>query len=80
MFWTQEIAQAGNYIGHWMKFNDRSLDKARNVTVFPTDYEILEIFWTNWMEKSGVKRFKMKRTLTSEMDAEQEISGFLGVK
>ncbi|MBS9525849.1 hypothetical protein KI659_17645 [Litoribacter alkaliphilus] len=63
-----------------LEFNDRSLDHAGNATVYPTDYEILELFWTDWMEKSGVKRFKMKRTLTSEMDAEQEILGFMGVR
>lgn len=63
-----------------LEFNDRSLDKAGNATVHPTDYQILELFWTDWMIKSGVKSFKMKSALSSENDAEKEILGFLGVK
>lgn len=63
-----------------LEFNDRTLDKAGNASIFPTDYDILELFWTDWMKKSGVKKFKMKRTLNSEKDAEKEIFDFMGIK
>lgn len=63
-----------------VEFNDRSLDKSGNATVFPTDFQILELFWTDWMIKSGVKNFRMKRVFSSKQEAEDEILRFFEIK
>lgn len=50
-----------------VEFYDRSLTAVGNARVHPTDGEILRLFWTDWMNKSGVKRFKLC-SITSSVD------------
>lgn len=63
-----------------LQMEDRSLDKAGNATQHPTDMKIMELFWTDWLTKSGVKRFDLKPILASEADTEKAILNFIGVK
>jgi hypothetical protein len=62
-----------------MQMEDRSLNAAGNTTVFPTDRQILELFWTDWLKKSGVKRFKLTPAYSSKAQAEKVILDFIGV-
>lgn len=62
-----------------LEINDRSLDIAGNARIFPTDYDIIELFWSDWLTKSGVKNFKIKKIFSSETDAEKEIFSFVGI-
>jgi hypothetical protein len=48
-----------------VEFYDRSLTLSGNATVHPTDGEILELFWNDWMMKSGVKKFKSCKIASS---------------
>lgn len=41
------------------QMEDRSI-KNGNATVFPTDGEILQLFWEDWLYKSGVKKKNMR--------------------
>lgn len=58
---------------------DRSLDKSGNATVYPSDFEIMKLFWEDWMEKSGVKRFEIYQTAADVNEARQRISDFIGI-
>jgi hypothetical protein len=55
---------------------DRSLDKSGNATVFPSDFEIMKLFWEDWMTKSGVRKFKMLKTASSINEASNNINKF----
>jgi hypothetical protein len=59
---------------------DRSLDKSGNATIFPSDYQIMELFWKDWMEKSSVKSFQMHQTVADQNEASQKIKSFIGIK
>lgn len=63
-----------------LQLEDRSLDKAGNATVYPTDMEIMKLFWTDWLKKSGVKRFELRPALASEAETEKVILNFMGIK
>lgn len=62
-----------------LQMEDRSLDKAGNATQHPTDMEIMKLFWTDWLTKSGVKRFDLRPVLASEADTEKVVLNFMGV-
>jgi hypothetical protein len=62
-----------------LQMEDRSLDKAGNATVHPTDMEIMQVFWADWLKKSGVKRFELRPLMGSEAEAEKEILSFMGI-
>lgn len=62
-----------------MQMEDRSLNAAGNTTVFPTDRQIIELFWTDWLTKSGVKRFKLTPAYSSKAQAEKVLFDFIGV-
>jgi hypothetical protein len=59
---------------------DRSLSQGGNATVHPTDTEILKLFWSDWLEKSGVKRYELRPLMTTEAEVEQVVMGFMGVE
>jgi hypothetical protein len=62
-----------------MQMEDRSLNAVGNTTVFPTDRQIIELFWADWLTKSGVKRFKLTPAYSSKAQAEKVILDFIGV-
>ncbi len=62
-----------------MELYDRSLSGGGNATVHPTDKEIIHLFWSDWLEKSGVKKFKLVDVASSESEAEKAVLDFLNV-
>ncbi|MCS5488863.1 hypothetical protein [Algoriphagus limi] len=63
-----------------LEINDRSLDVAGNATVHPKDYEIIKLFWSDWLQKSGVKKFDILPISSSKDLAQKNILEFLGIK
>ncbi len=63
-----------------LEVDDRSLGVSGNATVHPTDYEIIELFWKDWMEKSGVKHMEMHPLVRDSREAEQNILSFMNIK
>jgi len=46
---------------------DRSLNKTTgSQTVSPNDFEIMKLFWSDWLTKSGVKHFKLLPVSTTK--------------
>lgn len=62
-----------------LQMEDRSLDTAGSATVYPTDMEIMQLFWADWLKKSGVKRFELKPALSSASETEKVILNFMGI-
>lgn len=62
-----------------LQMEDRSLNNAGNATVYPTDMEIMELFWSDWLEKSQVKRFELRPVVASDKEIEQIVSDFIGL-
>ena len=57
---------------------DRSLNiKTGSQTVSPNDYEIMQLFWSDWLEKSGVKHYKLLSTANTEEDFLNELKLFI---
>lgn len=63
-----------------VEFYDRSLTPSGNATVHPTDGQILELFWNDWMMKSGVKKFKSYKISSSVEDFIHNFHEFAGIK
>ncbi|ARS34632.1 hypothetical protein CA264_03750 [Pontibacter actiniarum] len=61
-----------------LQMEDRSLNQAGSATQHPTDMEIMKLFWSDWLEKSGVKRFDLRPVLASEDDTKKVIKEFIG--
>jgi hypothetical protein len=62
-----------------MELYDRSKSKTGRATVQPTDMEIMKLFWTDWLQQCGVKRFELHPCASSKDEAEKIILDFLGV-
>jgi len=62
-----------------MELYDRSLSKTGAATVQPTDMEIIRLFWTEWLQQSGLKHFELHPCAASKDEAEKIILNFLGV-
>lgn len=56
---------------------DRSKDKGGRITKQPSDFEILKLFWNDFFEKSGAKRFEIRETCSSEADLETILNSFI---
>jgi hypothetical protein len=57
---------------------DRSLNKnTGSQTVSPNDFEILTLFWSDWLEKSGVKRYKLLDISNSKEEFLSELKTFI---
>jgi len=57
---------------------DRSLNrKTGSQTITPNDFEIIKLFWSDWLEKSGVKKYKLIDTSNSEEEFLKELKGFI---
>jgi len=63
-----------------LEADDRSLTKTGNATVAPTDFEIMKLFWADWMKKSGVQHFEMYPLARDAKEARDNIFSFIGVK
>jgi hypothetical protein len=62
-----------------LEFYDRSLNRNGTPTVYPSDWEILKLFWDDWLQKSGVKKYELRQIATSKQDVEEAILRFLRV-
>jgi hypothetical protein len=60
-----------------LQMEDRSLNNAGNATVYPTDMDIMKLFWSDWLSKSEVKKFELRPVLASEAETEKVILNFL---
>jgi hypothetical protein len=60
-----------------MELDDRSVDKSGNATQDVSDMEIIKTFWSDWLAKSGVKRFALHSKSSSVQEANQSIKDFL---
>ncbi|MFI2744241.1 hypothetical protein ACG2LH_16015 [Zhouia sp. PK063] len=57
---------------------DRSLNlKTGSQTIVPNDYDILQLFWQDWLKKSGVKHFKLMKYTSSKEDFINSLVGFI---
>jgi len=63
-----------------LQADDRTLTATGNATIFPTDYEIMQLFWNDWMKKSGVQHFEMHPLARDAREAEQNILSFMNIK
>jgi hypothetical protein len=63
-----------------LEVNDRSKGVGGNATVHPTDLEIIKLFWTDWLAKSGVKRVELWPTMSRKEDVRDVILDFIGVE
>jgi uncharacterized protein YbcI len=62
-----------------IEFYDRSLSKkSGNNTVRPDDFEIIKLFWEDWLTKSGVKRYKIYERFASLNEFERAFRNFIG--
>ncbi|WP_282036468.1 hypothetical protein [Saccharicrinis aurantiacus] len=59
-----------------MELYDRSLTETGNATVYPTDNDIIELFWNDWLTKSGVKRFELHSCFEDVKSANRAIRHF----
>jgi hypothetical protein len=62
-----------------MEMYDRSLTTSGSATVHPTDMEIMKIFWTDWLQKSGVKHFELHPIVNSRDEAQKIILNFMNI-
>jgi hypothetical protein len=60
-----------------LELDDRSLTPTGNATVHPTDAEIIELFWSDWLTKSDVKRFELHACFDDIKTANETINSFL---
>lgn len=60
-----------------MEMYDRSKDGAGNATIHPSDYEITKVFWEDWLESSGVKRYDIRPCLSTTGDIEVVLRDFI---
>jgi len=64
-----------------IEFYDRSLShRSGNNTILPDDFEILKLFWEDWLTKSKVKRFKIYERFASLNEFERAFKNFIGNK
>lgn len=62
-----------------MEMYDRSLTPSGSATVHPTDMEIMKIFWSDWLHKSGVKHFELHPIVNSRNEAQKIILNFMNI-
>lgn len=56
---------------------DRSKSRSGSIRHTPSDFKLLQLYWQDFFEKSGAKRFQLVETRSSEADLEQAIRAFL---
>jgi len=56
---------------------DRSLTSSGNASVYPTDADVMELFWTDWLRNSNVKSLELKRCFPDGRRAERTIKNFI---
>lgn len=60
-----------------MEMYDRSIDSTGRALHHPSDWEILQLFWDDWLTKSGVKSHRLLSTASSQQEAMRHVQDFL---
>ena len=60
-----------------LEFNGRSKTASGRITKDPTDYEILKLFWEDFLTKEGVKKVEIKNVQPSTENINQIVKEFL---
>ena len=60
-----------------LEINGRSKTKTGRITKTPSDFEILQLFWKDFLEREGVKKYAIKNTQPSTDKISQIIKKFL---
>lgn len=60
-----------------MEMYDRSIDASGKATHHPSDWEILQLFWDDWLTKSDVKSHRLLSTASSQQEAIRHAQDFL---
>lgn len=60
-----------------LEMYDRSKGNNGSASVHPTDWDILKLFWSDWLTQSGVKSFELLPTANSKTEAFSAIKSFL---
>lgn len=60
-----------------LEFNGRSKTASGRITKTPTDFEILKLFWEDFLTKEGVKRLEIKNVQPSINNIHQIVETFL---
>ncbi|MCL7987627.1 hypothetical protein M8998_06720 [Sphingobacterium sp. lm-10] len=60
-----------------MEMYDRSIDSSGRAKYHPSDWEILQLFWSDWLTQSGVKSYKLLPTASSKQEAMRHVQDFL---
>lgn len=61
----------------FLEINGRSKSISGRITKTPSDYEILKLFWEDFMEKEGVEKYAIKNVQTSTDDISLIVKKFL---
>ena len=60
-----------------LELDDRSKNANGNASSEISDDDIIKLFWTDWLTKSGVKKFELHSTANSISDIKYHIKNFL---
>lgn len=60
-----------------LEMYDRSLTSSGNASVYPTDADVMELFWTDWLTNSKVNSFDLKRCFPDRRRAKRTIENFM---
>lgn len=61
-----------------LEINDRTLT-AQGATIHPTDYEIMKLFWIDWLKRSGTEKIELYQKFANKAEANKAILKFLGI-
>lgn len=60
-----------------LEIDDRSKNAAGNATEMIEDYDIIKLFWSDWLNKSGVKRFELHAKANTISEVKSHIKDFI---
>lgn len=63
-----------------LELYDRSKTKSGYITQYPSDFQILKLFWEDFFEQSGVAKYEVVETGSSVDEASQIFDAFIGLK
>ncbi|MBT1696182.1 hypothetical protein KK083_04810 [Fulvivirgaceae bacterium PWU4] len=63
-----------------LEIYDRSLTSGGTATVHPSDSEIIRLFWSDWLRKSGVTRFDIRPVADTKTEIAEVVLKFLGIE
>jgi hypothetical protein len=60
-----------------MELDDRSVNQNGNATEDISDMDIIKLFWSDWLTKSGVKKYELYSKAASESEVDNNIKDFI---